>query len=83
MAGNQRRMRSRGYVFLLSVGSRPDKHFKLESIYDSLHNSIQSFFLVKEIGGITVVGSIEHYDDFFAGIAPENVIRTFRFCANP
>ncbi|OAX41208.1 E1-like protein-activating [Rhizopogon vinicolor AM-OR11-026] len=49
----------------------------LESIYDSLHKSIQSFFLVKEVGDIVVVGSVEQYDAFFAGVAPENRIIGF------
>jgi len=49
----------------------------LETIYDSLHNSTQPFFLVKEVGGIAVVGLIEQFDEFFSGVAPENVIRPF------
>jgi len=53
--------------------------FQLESIYDSLQGSVRSFFLVKEIGGTTVVGSVEQYDEFFAGVASENVIHTSPF----
>lgn len=49
----------------------------LESIYDSLLKSTRSFFLVKEIGGITEVGSIEQYEEFFAGVTPENRIIGF------
>ncbi|KAG1794210.1 uncharacterized protein HD556DRAFT_1371621 [Suillus plorans] len=49
----------------------------LESIYDSLLKTTQSFFLVKEIGGITEVGSIEQYEEFFAGVAPENRVIGF------
>ncbi|KAG2131711.1 uncharacterized protein EDB93DRAFT_1331799 [Suillus bovinus] len=49
----------------------------LESIYNSLLKSTQSFFLVKEIGGITEVGSIEQYEEFFAGVALANRIIGF------
>jgi ubiquitin-like modifier-activating enzyme ATG7 len=49
----------------------------LESIYDSLLQSTRSFFLVKEISGITEVGSIEQYEEFFAGVTPENRVIGF------
>ncbi|KAG2347636.1 E1-like protein-activating [Suillus weaverae] len=49
----------------------------LESIYDSLLKSTRSFFLVKEIDGITEVGSIEQYEEFFAGVTPENRVIGF------
>ncbi|KAG2153424.1 hypothetical protein DEU56DRAFT_868769 [Suillus clintonianus] len=44
----------------------------MESIYDSLLNSTRSFFLVREVGGVTMVGLIEEYEEFFSGVAPEN-----------
>lgn len=79
MAGNRRRTRSKGYIFFPSAISRSHKHSKLESIYDSLHKSVQPFFLVKEINGKAVVGSIEQYDEFFTGVASEKVISAFPF----
>jgi hypothetical protein len=75
MAGSQRMKRSRGYILLRGLFSLSYKHSQLEYIYDSLLKSTRPFFLVKEIGGITEVGSIEQYEEFFAGVAPENVIR--------
>lgn len=49
----------------------------LEYIYDSLLKSTRSFFLVKEIGGITEVGLIEQYEEFFTGVASENRVIGF------
>lgn len=49
----------------------------LEPIYDSLFKSTRPFFLVKEIDGITEVGAIEQYEEFFAGIAPGNRVIGF------
>jgi hypothetical protein len=75
--------RSKGYILLQGSFPLSYKHSQLEYIYDSLLKSTRSFFLVKEIGGITEVGSIEQYEEFFAGVAPENVIRASCLMGQP
>jgi hypothetical protein len=83
MAGSQRMKRSRGYILLRGTFLRSYKRSQLEYIYDSLLKSTRSFFLVKEIGGITEVGSIDQYEEFFTGVAPENVICASRLMSQP